>query len=540
MRYSAFIWIILFLLTFISVNSNSAQLATQSRINIPFQAVPNSSAELRLEKVYVDSGSDEKEARNPHQFFSVELPESSQQPFFLKSSFSIVSQIPSSHFYSVRNIRKMKPGYSYTAQYGLYQGGEKVDSYFDIVRRAFALSGKKGNAFSRTRVLINDHEAHTFLLAVAPGMQSLEVKVETPSTDDLAIRLLDSEGRAMNLLHNNVQGHDLENKELSFQLPTLKKRQIYELTIQVDSEEDDHEEFNYSIHAQARTNHDDPEIFEQFFTLANPVSYSLLDFFGKTTKCRKASKKQKAPVDQGNKRMYTFLQECNKVMKGHLYKTFCDQVIRPNPASRAIFHCTYGKDQPHQLIHPDRKTWKHAFNAIQLLQEMSAMGIETCEIRNWWRPEPYNKNVSGSPTRHPFGVSVDVHFCTKTDQINAFKQLCRFRKQGRIRAIGFYSSNVLHLGMGDKRANTWGRSCGNIGAPPKPKPTPKPKPPRKPGDQPSQDDDSFQRNDNKNKNNKDDDSFQRNDNSDSGSDSFQDNKKKKKKKKENDSFQENN
>jgi hypothetical protein len=41
----------------------------------------------------------------------------------------------------------------------------------------------------------------------------------------------------------------------------------------------------------------------------------------------------------------------------------------------------------------------------------------------------------------------------------AFSQLCKWRAQGRLRAVGYYGSTGLHFGIGDKTANTWGKSC---------------------------------------------------------------------------------
>lgn len=67
-------------------------------------------------------------------------------------------------------------------------------------------------------------------------------------------------------------------------------------------------------------------------------------------------------------------------------------------------------------------------------------------------------NVGGAAGRHPFG-SVDVRFKTKNGQAKAHKELCKSRKLGRLRALGFYPGTGLHFGMGDKVANTWGKSC---------------------------------------------------------------------------------
>ena len=93
------------------------------------------------------------------------------------------------------------------------------------------------------------------------------------------------------------------------------------------------------------------------------------------------------------------------------------------------------------------------------MEEFEDQDLHTEIIYNWWRPEPYNKNVGGSATRHPFGTSIDVRFRSKSIQNKAFSELCKMRKNGRVRAIGYYASTALHFGIGDARANTWGKAC---------------------------------------------------------------------------------
>lgn len=172
--------------------------------------------------------------------------------------------------------------------------------------------------------------------------------------------------------------------------------------------------------------------------------------------CRSASAEQIRAVNLGNQKRDKFLSYCAQHTAN---SPWCQQVIRPNPDSRSTFTCTYGSSQTHQLIHPDESTWPHAVVAIQLVKEMERAGIDVCVIYNWWRPEPYNANVGGAAGRHPYGTSVDVRFCTKADQNRAFTHLCRERARGRIKALGYYPGTGLHLGVGDRVANTWGRAC---------------------------------------------------------------------------------
>ena len=172
--------------------------------------------------------------------------------------------------------------------------------------------------------------------------------------------------------------------------------------------------------------------------------------------CKKASKKQLAEVNKGNAKKEAFLKKCYKETGNSCW---CDQLTRPNPSSINSFRCTYGSNQPHQLIHPDEKTWKHAIEAAKIVLDLEKKGIGVKIIYNWWRPEPYNQNVGGAAGRHPYGTSVDVRFVSKSDQNKAHKELCKMRKKGRIRALGYYKSTALHLGVGDRSANTWGKSC---------------------------------------------------------------------------------
>ncbi|HRB81815.1 MAG TPA: hypothetical protein PK614_06080 [Nitrospira sp.] len=172
--------------------------------------------------------------------------------------------------------------------------------------------------------------------------------------------------------------------------------------------------------------------------------------------CVKANAAQLRVVNQGVAEVNHFRKHCAEATSG---SAWCEQLVRPNPASRATFDCTYSASQSHYLIHPNQSTWKHAFAAVNLIGELETKGIRVCQIYNWWRPEPYNANVGGAPGRHPYGTSVDVRFCSMSDVNRAFLELCKMRKAGRLRALGYYGTTALHFGIGDSLANTWGRSC---------------------------------------------------------------------------------
>jgi hypothetical protein len=174
--------------------------------------------------------------------------------------------------------------------------------------------------------------------------------------------------------------------------------------------------------------------------------------------CLRATQTQTAAVDSGNLKLKQFMDRCVAETSS---SSLCQQVARPNPDSHSTFDCTYSAAQPHYFVHPDEKTWAYAITAVKLVKELQAMGVKVSTIYNWWRPEPYNNNVGGAAGRHPFGTSIDVRFTSKADQEKAHKQLCKWRSQGRLRALGYYSSTALHFGIGDRVANTWGKSCPN-------------------------------------------------------------------------------
>lgn len=193
-------------------------------------------------------------------------------------------------------------------------------------------------------------------------------------------------------------------------------------------------------------------------TIASDSAPDLIDdsYFSPVAACTKATSSQLAAVNQGNQKKTEFLNQCAQATGN---SAWCTQIIRPNPDSISTFRCTYGENQVHQLIHPDKSTWKNAINAVKLIQELEQKGFRIKLIYNWWRPEPYNKNVGGAAGRHPYATSVDVRFISNTQADQAFDELCKYRKQGRIRAIGHYGTNALHFGMGDATGNTWGRTC---------------------------------------------------------------------------------
>lgn len=206
---------------------------------------------------------------------------------------------------------------------------------------------------------------------------------------------------------------------------------------------------NLSVNSESEESSDIDAVAEDDFELLD-------GFLFEKASCVKATSSQMTTVNSGNSQTNQFLDKCGQATFG---SPWCQQLIRPNPNSINTFRCTYGEKQIHQLIHPDQSTWGYAYQAVNLIERLEMNGVKVSQIYNWWRPEPYNKNVGGAPGRHPFGTSVDVRFSTKSDQSKAHQLLCKWRKQGELRALGYYSSTALHFGIGDNSANTWGKSC---------------------------------------------------------------------------------
>lgn len=172
--------------------------------------------------------------------------------------------------------------------------------------------------------------------------------------------------------------------------------------------------------------------------------------------CKSANTAQADFVHLGTHKKEEFLEACARATNN---SPWCEQLVRPNPSSIRTFRCTYGSKVPHELIHPSESIWKYAFTGVQLVEDLERKGIRVCQIYNWWRPEPYNKNVGGAAGRHPYGTSVDVRFCSNQEAIKGFDELCKHRKRGVVRALGYYGNSGVHIGVGDRTANTWGRSC---------------------------------------------------------------------------------
>lgn len=161
-------------------------------------------------------------------------------------------------------------------------------------------------------------------------------------------------------------------------------------------------------------------------------------------------------VQNGIKLKDEFLDQCKRSTNA---EKWCLQVIRGNPERENVFDRIFGREMPHQLIHPDKKTWKYAIGAVSLVDQLERKGVRVVQIYNWWRPAKYNRAVGGAAGRHPFGTSVDVRFQSPREAVRAFDLLCKARKAGKVRALGYYGNSGVHIGVGDHNPNTWGRGC---------------------------------------------------------------------------------
>lgn len=149
-----------------------------------------------------------------------------------------------------------------------------------------------------------------------------------------------------------------------------------------------------------------------------------------------------------------FISSCTS--RGVSRKT-CTEMTRPNPLEEARFACTYGKSAPHELVPPKTK-WDQAIKLAKVYESLRAQGVCTDEVYNWWRPEPYNRNVEGAKARHPNATCIDVRFCSVADAKKALRALCKLRSQGKITSVGYYGATGVHIGM-DPQDGSWGGAC---------------------------------------------------------------------------------
>ncbi len=142
----------------------------------------------------------------------------------------------------------------------------------------------------------------------------------------------------------------------------------------------------------------------------------------------------------------------NYCKRSGISENYCSQVTYPTLGSRGTFNRTY-RGQPFLLIPPE----SHWAKAVSLLSVIQQAGGCIKEIRNWYRPEPYNSRVDGkSSSSHIDASAIDVHYCSLAEKYKALRKFRHMRaKQGRPAGIGTYGSGsfTIHL---DLRPKTYG------------------------------------------------------------------------------------
>jgi hypothetical protein len=121
----------------------------------------------------------------------------------------------------------------------------------------------------------------------------------------------------------------------------------------------------------------------------------------------------------------------------------------PNTASADTFFDVYSSSTPFILM-PNRSTWNRGVQLLSVAQSMSKFG-KICEIRNWYRPEPYNSAVGGAgSSRHLDGSAIDIEFCSVTEKNKALQAALSMRRRfGTPPGVGVYGreSKVIHIDL---------------------------------------------------------------------------------------------
>ena len=132
-----------------------------------------------------------------------------------------------------------------------------------------------------------------------------------------------------------------------------------------------------------------------------------------------------------------------------LENNLCRQMTYPNTASANAFYNVYPRSNSFILM-PNRSTWNRGVQLLSVAQNMSKFG-KICEIRNWYRPEPYNSAVGGAgSSRHLDGSAIDIEFCSVTEKNKALQAALSMRRRfGAPPGVGVYGreSKVIHIDL---------------------------------------------------------------------------------------------
>lgn len=130
---------------------------------------------------------------------------------------------------------------------------------------------------------------------------------------------------------------------------------------------------------------------------------------------------------------------------------FCRQITSPNTNSIGTFRRVYGS-QPFVLM-PPQSSWDRGIYLLTVAESLAEFG-EICEIRNWYRPEPYNAAVSGARgSQHLSAGAIDIEFCTVADKNRALRAALAMRQRFQSPpGVGVYGegSLVIHIDMSNR------------------------------------------------------------------------------------------
>ncbi len=153
-----------------------------------------------------------------------------------------------------------------------------------------------------------------------------------------------------------------------------------------------------------------------------------------------------------------FIQRCTS--RG-ISEKLCREATYPNPDSRSAFNGVYGSNQNFILMPPE-STWDTGIRLLGIAESLSAYG-KVCEIRNWYRPEPYNRKVGGAGgSRHINASAIDIEFCSVAEKNKALKAALAMRQKfAQPAGVGVYGegSLVLHI---DTSNRIYGPGIANI------------------------------------------------------------------------------
>lgn len=142
-------------------------------------------------------------------------------------------------------------------------------------------------------------------------------------------------------------------------------------------------------------------------------------------------------------------------------ENFCRDATNPNQDSRGTFNRVYGKGTPFVLM-PGQEKWETGIYLLGIAESLSKYG-KVCEIRNWFRPEPYNRAVDGArSSRHIDGSAIDIEFCSPKEKNKALKAALAMRQKfGAPPGVGVYGegSHVIHIDMSNR---IYGPGIGSI------------------------------------------------------------------------------